>query len=111
MLVTGDQQRIRPHRDGVDLGGPAMARIARDYGYTLAELRKLLEGLVTSVLCVALFFGEEADNWHYRVPAPHINGGRTPTREDAGRDALSAIAFALSTHRGYFERVSTEAVL
>ncbi len=26
---------------GVDLGGPAMARIARDYGYTLAELRKL----------------------------------------------------------------------
>jgi hypothetical protein len=25
----------------VDLGGPAMARIARDYGYTLAELRKL----------------------------------------------------------------------
>jgi hypothetical protein len=27
--------------DGVDLGGPAMARIARDYGYTLAELRKL----------------------------------------------------------------------
>jgi hypothetical protein len=27
--------------DGVALGGPAMARIARDYGYTLAELRKL----------------------------------------------------------------------
>jgi len=26
---------------GVDLGGPAMARIVRDYGYTLAELRKL----------------------------------------------------------------------
>jgi hypothetical protein len=25
----------------VDLGGPAMARIARDYGYTLAELREL----------------------------------------------------------------------
>jgi hypothetical protein len=29
------------YHDGVDLGGPAMARIARDYGYTLAELRKL----------------------------------------------------------------------
>ena len=26
---------------GVDLGGPAMARIAKDYGYTLTELRKL----------------------------------------------------------------------
>jgi hypothetical protein len=25
----------------VDLGGPAMARIARDYGHTIAELRKL----------------------------------------------------------------------
>jgi hypothetical protein len=41
VLVTGDQQRIRAHCDGVDLGGPAIARIARDYGYTLAELRKL----------------------------------------------------------------------
>ena len=37
----GDQQRIWAYHDGVDLGGPAMARIARDYGCTLAELRKL----------------------------------------------------------------------
>jgi hypothetical protein len=28
------------HATGVDLGGPAMARIAKDYGYTLAEPRK-----------------------------------------------------------------------
>jgi hypothetical protein len=41
VLVKGDQQRIWAHHDGVDLGGPAMSRIARDYGYTLAELRKL----------------------------------------------------------------------
>ena len=34
-------------------------------------------------------------NWHYRVPALHINGGGTPTREAAERDCLSAIAFAL----------------
>ena len=40
-------------------------------------------------------FDEEAGNWHYRVPALHINGGGTPTRQDAERDALSAIAFAL----------------
>jgi hypothetical protein len=33
---------------------------------------------VTSVLCVELFFDEEAGNWHYRVPALHINGARTP---------------------------------
>jgi hypothetical protein len=29
------------------------------------------------------------------VPALHINGGGTPTREDAERETLSAIAFAL----------------
>jgi predicted RNA binding protein YcfA (HicA-like mRNA interferase family) len=41
VLVKGDQQRIWAYHDGVDLGGPAMARIARDYGYTVDELRKL----------------------------------------------------------------------
>jgi len=41
VLAKGDQQRIWAYHEGVDLGGPAMARIARDYGYTLAELRKL----------------------------------------------------------------------
>ena len=48
-----------------------------------------------SALRVELFYDREASNRHYRVPALHINGGGTPTREDAGRDALSAIAFAL----------------
>jgi hypothetical protein len=41
VLVKDDRQRIWAYHDGVDLGGPAMARIAKDYGYTLAELRKL----------------------------------------------------------------------
>jgi hypothetical protein len=41
VLVKGDQQRVWAYHDGVDLGGPAMSRIARDYGYTLDELRKL----------------------------------------------------------------------
>jgi len=95
VLVKGDQQRVWAYHDRVDLGGPALARIARDYGYTLDELRKLSDGQVTSVLRVELFFDDEADNWHYRVPALHINGGGTPTREDAERDCLSAIAFAL----------------
>jgi hypothetical protein len=44
---------------------------------------------------VELFYDEEASNWHYRVPALHINGGGTHTREGAKRDCLSAIAFAL----------------
>ncbi len=41
VLAKGNEQRIWAYRDGVDLAGPALARIARDYGYTLAELRKL----------------------------------------------------------------------
>jgi hypothetical protein len=48
-----------------------------------------------SALRVELFFDEEAGNWHYRVPALHINGGGTATREDAERDCLGAIGFAL----------------
>lgn len=41
VLVKGDQQRVWAYHDGVDLGGPAMSRIARDYGYTVDELLKL----------------------------------------------------------------------
>jgi predicted RNA binding protein YcfA (HicA-like mRNA interferase family) len=41
VLVKGDQRRIRAYHDGIDLGAPALARIARDYGYTVDELRKL----------------------------------------------------------------------
>jgi predicted RNA binding protein YcfA (HicA-like mRNA interferase family) len=41
VLAKGDQRRIWAYHDGVDLGGPALARIARDYGYTVDELRKL----------------------------------------------------------------------
>jgi hypothetical protein len=35
---------------------------------------------VMSALQIELFFDEEADNWHYRVPALHINGGGTRPR-------------------------------
>ena len=41
VLAKGNRQRIWAYHDGVDLGGPALARIARDYGYTIDELRKL----------------------------------------------------------------------
>jgi predicted RNA binding protein YcfA (HicA-like mRNA interferase family) len=41
VLAEGGQRRIWAYHEGVDLGGPAMARVARDNGYTLAELRKL----------------------------------------------------------------------
>jgi hypothetical protein len=41
VLVKRDEHRIWAYHDGVDLGGPAMARIDRDYEYTPDELRKL----------------------------------------------------------------------
>jgi hypothetical protein len=48
-----------------------------------------------SMLRVELFHDDEAGNWHYRVPALHINGGGAATREEAERDSLAAISFAL----------------
>jgi hypothetical protein len=48
-----------------------------------------------SLLRIELFFDEEAGNWHYRVPALHINGGGLRSRHDAEQDCLNAIAFAL----------------
>jgi hypothetical protein len=48
-----------------------------------------------STLRIELFFDEEAGNWHFRVPALRINGGGGATRDDAERDCLAAIAFAL----------------
>ena len=48
-----------------------------------------------SALRAGLFFDDEAGNWHYRVPALHINGGGTLTRQGAERECLPAIAFAL----------------
>jgi hypothetical protein len=48
-----------------------------------------------SALRVEFFFDDEASNWHFRVPALHINGGGAATRADAERESLAAIAFAL----------------
>ena len=42
-----------------------------------------------------MFFDDEAGNWHYRVPALHINGGGSQSRAGAERGCLDAIAFAL----------------
>lgn len=48
-----------------------------------------------SLLRIELFFDDEVGNWHYRVPALHINGGGLPSRQEAEQDCLSAVAFAL----------------
>lgn len=56
-----------------------------------------------TVLRVELFHDDEAGNWHYRVPALHINGGGTATREEAERDSLAAIEFALQGDPGDYD--------
>jgi len=48
-----------------------------------------------STLRAEFYFDDEANNWHFRVPALHIVGGGTTTREDAERECLATIAFAL----------------
>ena len=48
-----------------------------------------------SALRAELFYDEEAGNWQLPGPALHVNGGGASTREDAEREYLSAIAFAL----------------
>ena len=50
---------------------------------------------MSTALRAEFYFDGEADNWHFRVPALHINGGGTPSREDAERECLAAVAFAL----------------
>jgi hypothetical protein len=57
-----------------------------------------------SLLRIELFFDDEPGNWHYRVPALHINGGGLPSRQDAEKDCLSAIAFALEGNPADYDR-------
>ncbi|MDQ4103335.1 MAG: hypothetical protein M3186_06370 [Actinomycetota bacterium] len=42
---------------------------------------------MSTTLRAELFFDEKANTWHFRVPALHINGGGTATREDASVSA------------------------
>jgi hypothetical protein len=62
-------------------------------------------------LRVGLFFDGEAGNWHYRVPALHINGGGSPSRAESERDCLDAIAFALEGEPGEFDPESEAVTL
>lgn len=50
---------------------------------------------MNTTLRAEFFFDDEARNWHYRVPALYINGGGTASREDAERECIEAISFAL----------------
>ena len=70
--------------------------MAKDYGYEPSALREgVNEERNVSILRVELFYDDEAANWHYRVPALGIDGGRYPARADAEADCLAAVSFAL----------------
>jgi hypothetical protein len=62
-----------------------------------------------TTLRAEFFYDDEANNWHYRVPALHINGGGAATREDAERQCLEAISFALEGNPSEYDR-DTQAV-
>ncbi len=50
---------------------------------------------MSTTLRAEFFFDDEASTWHYRVPALYVNGGGAATRQDAERQCMDAIAFAL----------------
>ncbi len=57
-----------------------------------------------SALRAEFFFDDEAQNWHFRVPALHINGGGAATQAKAQQQCLTAIAFALQGDPADFDR-------
>ncbi len=50
---------------------------------------------MSTTLRAEFYFDAEANTWHYRVPALRINGGGTANREDAERQCMDTITFAL----------------
>ena len=59
---------------------------------------------MSTTLRAEFYWDDEAQNWHYRVPALRINGGGTSTREDAERECIEAISFALQGDPSEYDR-------
>ena len=57
-----------------------------------------------SALRAEFFFDDEAQNWHFRVPALHINGGGATTQAETQQQCLAAIEFALQGDPADFDR-------
>lgn len=51
---------------------------------------------MSTELRAEFFWDDEVQNWHFRVPALRINGGVAASQEEAERDCMDAIAFALT---------------
>jgi hypothetical protein len=66
---------------------------------------------MSTTLRAEFFRDDLANNWHYSVPALHINGGGTATRDDAERECLDAIAFALQGDPTEFDATAVAVTL
>ncbi|MDQ2706810.1 MAG: hypothetical protein M3Z25_03905 [Actinomycetota bacterium] len=64
---------------------------------------------MSSTLRAEFYFDADGVNWHFRVPALHIVGDGTATRELAEAECLDAIAFALEGDPRDYD-TSTDAV-
>lgn len=58
---------------------------------------------MSTTLRAEFYLDDEANNWHFRVPALKINGGGSATRGEAEREYMSAIAFALEGDPGDYD--------
>jgi hypothetical protein len=66
---------------------------------------------MSTTLRAEFFFDDEANTWHYRVPALHINGGGTAAREDVQRECLDAIEIALEGDPCEYDSDTTRSLL
>jgi hypothetical protein len=64
-----------------------------------------------STLRAEFFYDDESDNWHFRVPALHLNGGGAATRAAAQEACLSAIDFALQGDPADYDRAAEAVAL
>ncbi|MDQ3988313.1 MAG: hypothetical protein M3291_03780 [Actinomycetota bacterium] len=66
---------------------------------------------MSTMLRAEFYFDDEANTWHYRVPALHVNGGDAATRQDAEHQCMDAIAFALEGDPDEYDRDSQAVAL
>ncbi|MGH3612202.1 MAG: hypothetical protein ACRDRK_06250 [Pseudonocardia sp.] len=58
---------------------------------------------MSTTLRAEFYFDDESGNWHFRVPALHINGGGSTSRSEAERACIDAITFALEGDPGDYD--------
>lgn len=105
MLAKGERQRVWACHEGVDLG----ARDGSDrQGLRVhpGRAQEAVGGWSREHDARGVFWDGESLNWHFRVPALRVNGGGAVTREEAERECLDAISFALEGDPNEYDSAS-----